>query len=66
MVLEQEGRCRICGNPAQGLEVDHLHGTHIVRGLLCGMCNRGIGMFRDNPVVLRAATEFIETAGRGK
>ncbi len=58
------GRCAICGVPAaeadEGvLEVDHCHDTGVVRGLLCGPCNRGIGNLGDSPELLRKATDYL-------
>lgn len=40
--------------------LDHDHQTKVVRGLLCHNCNRAIGMFQDNPGLLRAAADYIE------
>jgi hypothetical protein len=63
----QEGCCGICGvpisldrcapNPAN---VDHSDTTGEVRQLLCGNCNRGIGLFFHNPELLRAAANYLE------
>lgn len=59
MVLAQEGRCDICGLPAE-LVVDHCHTSKDVRALLCGICNTGLGHFKDEPARMRAAAEYIE------
>lgn len=58
----QNGLCVICGQLAEGKNghTDHDHETGQLRDLLCGNCNRGIGAFHDNPVLLRAAAEYIE------
>jgi hypothetical protein len=68
MLTEQDGRCRICGDPpdpngkraASRLHVDHDHVTGKVRGLLCLSCNVGVGHFRDDLERLRAAVAYIE------
>lgn len=65
------GRCELCGeiNPSgRHLAVDHDHSCcsgsrscgRCVRGLLCGKCNSGIGMFKDSPELLRAAIAYLE------
>ena len=67
-LAEQAGRCMVCGEtPPPGgvkaaarLHVDHDHATGAVRDLLCTRCNQGLGYFRDNPDLLRAAAEYIE------
>lgn len=59
----QNGRCAICKtkNPGgRGLfHVDHDHITGKIRGLLCLMCNAGLGMFRDNYCFVFNASEYL-------
>ncbi len=60
MVLAQEGACAVCNCPMEKPHVDHDHETGVVRGLLCELCNRGIGHFKDDPRLLRAAAAYLE------
>lgn len=50
--------CLICSK--ESTELDHDHETKTIRGWLCGNCNRGLGLFGDNPAVLRKAAIFLE------
>lgn len=61
MLQNQSGRCAICsGKPKRRhLDVDHDHATNIVRGLLCGNCNRGLGMFKHDSKILVSASKYI-------
>ncbi len=66
MLVRQGGRCAICGRADDGstaarrLNVDHDHGSGIVRGLLCGSCNNGIGRFQHDPKLLAQAITYLE------
>jgi Recombination endonuclease VII len=58
LVERQGGLCLICRN-ARATVVDHDHVTLVVRGILCGDCNTGMGQLRDDPWVLRRAVEYL-------
>lgn len=65
MWQSQQGLCAICKRPETEsirgrLCIDHCHDTGIVRGLLCGFCNTGLGGFRDNVESLRSAITYLE------
>ena len=59
----QNGGCAICGykfgQKTGDMKVDHDHSTGAVRGLLCDLCNRGLGMFRDNQDNLTKAISYL-------
>lgn len=66
----QNGLCAICQLPSSQksrkegeiyrLGIDHCHVTGIVRGLLCGSCNKGIGHFKDDIYLLISAIQYLE------
>lgn len=56
--IRTENFCRICGSKEQ-LAWDHDHVTSKTRGRLCGKCNRGLGLFQDNPELLVAAANYL-------
>jgi len=59
----QKGRCATCGKKSpHRLQVDHCHRRKIVRGLLCGRCNRGLGHFYDDPRLLRQVAAYVTAA----
>ena len=73
MYEHQNGCCGICGDakepwkPGMGLKdrnrflvVDHDHQTSQVRALLCWNCNCGLGHFRENAEIMRAAIRYVE------
>lgn len=68
MFDEQGGLCAICERPertilrgkVRSLSVDHCHTTGLVRGLLCGPCNLGLGGLEDNIEFLMNAIIYLE------
>ena len=67
MVIAQDGKCAICrcapaarykGRMKQ-LAVDHDHVTGRIRALLCNGCNSGLGHFKNNPLILIAAVQYL-------
>jgi hypothetical protein len=61
-LTEQGGVCAICGLgcvSGRRLAADHDHQTGEFRGLLCGLCNASLGGFRDDPILLERAIEYL-------
>jgi hypothetical protein len=52
-------RCQICGSRPKKLHVDHCHVTNKFRGLLCRLCNLGLGHFGDDVTRLRCAILYL-------
>lgn len=64
MLQEQGLKCAICSTDEprgrhKEWHVDHCHKTGEVRGLLCNNCNIGLGLFSDNPSILRSAITYL-------
>jgi hypothetical protein len=59
MIKNQKGRCLTCNKLCSDLHVDHCHLTGKVRGLLCGPCNRALGMIKDNPDTLSRMIKYL-------
>lgn len=69
MFDSQQGKCAICATVLYNVFtvsdgkrgcVDHCHHTGKVRGLLCNMCNSGIGKLKDDPKLIRKALVYLE------
>ena len=62
MLTEQKGLCAICGKAEaenKRLAVDHCHRTGKIRSLLCGKCNKAIGLLDDDPELMKQAIEYM-------
>ncbi len=58
----QGGKCALCRRATgatKALAVDHDHETGAVRGICCGVCNKILGHFRDDPEAFRRGTEYL-------
>lgn len=73
MLKKQGGLCRICSvvldssTKNQIPHIDHVHvenelrySVKTVRGLLCGLCNRGLGQFKDSLDLLEKAIQYLK------
>lgn len=74
LLAAQDGRCAICRKPETArsrhgnlkhLAFDHCHRTGHLRALLCDACNNGLGRFCDDPALLRAAADYLESHAVG-
>ncbi len=65
------GKCGICnsdlvqptqgkGQPRNACVIDHNHETGNIRGLLCNSCNKGLGLFNDDVILLKSALNWME------
>ena len=69
MLKSQDGGCAICHKTPDAerygvLSVDHSHETQEVRGLLCRMCNIGLGQFEDDMIRLQEALDYLQKVGK--
>jgi len=64
MLAAQGGVCAIClrdpKTMKRRLNVDHCHTTGKVRGLLCTLCNKGIGYLREDPFIFFSALGYLQ------
>jgi hypothetical protein len=65
LIASQGGVCAICRD-AEPEHIDHDHESGQIRGVLCGPCNMGLGLFKDQPVRLRAAAAYLKRAQGGQ
>ncbi len=65
MLMAQGYACAVCcvdlrTLTSKNVHADHCHSSGSPRGILCHYCNAGLGHFKDNPSLLRAAANYIE------
>lgn len=76
LLTEQNGVCKLCGGPEtrkdpktgvlNQLAIDHCHDKNIIRGLLCGKCNRALGGFQDRVDLLQKAIDYLKSTETDK
>jgi hypothetical protein len=67
ILSQQNQSCAICRTPFKGkcgreVHIDHDHDSGQVRGVLCRLCNPGLGYFRDNVDLMRHAIRYLMRA----
>lgn len=65
LLKAQNYKCGICSTGEPGGQfkqwhVDHCHKTAKVRGILCNLCNRALGQFKDNIDILNSAVNYLQ------
>lgn len=61
LLAHQANVCAICGGPPGGrwFHLDHDHSDGTLRGLLCGKCNKGIGLLGDTREGIERALAYL-------
>jgi len=61
MLLAQNNCCACCRDAfVKEPHVDHNHKTGVVRALLCGPCNKGIGFLKDSALRCFLAASYVQ------
>jgi hypothetical protein len=66
LLADQGWCCAICkiswldDESVKHWPVDHSHITGKVRGIICDLCNRGLGYFKEDAEILRSAATYLE------
>lgn len=63
LLEKQGGRCAICKIEMKRPCIDHNHETNAVRGLLCTLCNAGLGNYKEKTASLLAAVDYLIAHG---
>tara|TARA_R110000765_G_scaffold372486_1_gene462905 strand:- start:2 stop:475 length:474 start_codon:yes stop_codon:yes gene_type:complete len=68
MLDKQNHKCKICLTSfttlnTKDIHIDHCHTTNKVRGILCRLCNTGLGQFKDNTERLTQAINYLQENG---
>lgn len=69
MLRIRNNKCDICGSEvfekggrgqSSLANVDHCHESGKIRGILCGKCNRAIGLLGDTTCSIQKALEYLQ------
>lgn len=60
----QDWRCAICEDEldetrTHGIHVDHCHDTNVIRGMLCGYCNKALGFFEKQRGLFNRCEAYV-------
>jgi len=65
LTAAQDGLCALC-RVAPAAHVDHDHATGRRRGILCFTCNVALGLFKDDPEMMRRGIEYLAMFGAAR
>lgn len=60
LINKCEGLCNICKIVLSKPCIDHDHKTGKIRGVLCPNCNAALGLFKDDPTLLKEAIKYLK------
>lgn len=61
LLNKQNGVCAICfKTDKRSLAVDHCHKTGRIRGLLCGKCNKALGLLNDDLATIEKIKDYLK------
>jgi len=60
MLSEQDHKCGICQTFMEVPCIDHNHSTGYIRMLLCGHCNKLLGLAKENIITLQNAINYLK------
>lgn len=62
LLNKQNNKCAICHTEFTNQKqcIDHDHNTEEVRGILCDSCNRGLGLLKDDPIIILRAVRYLK------
>ena len=71
LLLSQGEACKLCGRTnckwGKGFQnvwhIDHIHGTKVVRGILCAACNMLVGQIEKNPILSQKIMCYLKIQG---
>ena len=70
LLKDQHNSCAICfidftnWSSKRRPHIDHDHETGVIRGILCGPCNMGIGQLKDSVDLLESAVRYLKKSLR--
>lgn len=61
LVEQQDNCCPGCQRDLDEVDdvIDHCHDSGLVRGILCRQCNQGLGMLKDDPIIVKRLLEYL-------
>lgn len=64
MFNKADGTCAVCKKPLErkDMVLDHDHKSKLIRGFIHQNCNKGIGLFNDDPDALQNAIDYLRSS----